>query len=261
MMRHRLASLTLALALLPGFAQAQSKPAAKGAETKAANSKAAAAEKPPLKPLSRSTEAAETLKKLPPFMGLFGTEEMIAKTGFRSRPGTFVEFAADPNVKTAGTDHSFRLAEVGPAVPGGRWIEMVTTSSSFGGQGVRMLTRGEKNGNIERIIARAGGMPPMEFPLDTVNIQAIGGGTKGISDLTLPAKMVGKEVVTTPLGKFNCDHWVIDVGRGHRLEFWFTDDEKIPFSGLVKLINDEGTVLASKVGTNATESIQVPPRM
>jgi hypothetical protein len=262
MMHHRLASLTLALALLPGFAQAQSKPAAKGAETKAASSKSAA-EKPPPKPLTQAQSAAETIKKLPPFLGLFGTEEMLAKHGFRSRPGTFVDFEVDPNSKPrgAGQEHGYRLAEVGPAVPGGRWIEMVSTSSGIGQQGIRILTRGDKSGNLERMIGRAGGLPPMEFPLDTVSIEAIGGGVKGLTDLSLPAKLVGKEVVTTPLGKFNTDHWVVDVGRGHRLEFWFTDDEKIPFSGMVKMVNDEGSVLAAKVGTNATETIAVPPRM
>ena len=138
---------------------------------------------------------------------------------------------------------------------------MVSITQSIGSQGIRLLTRGEKNGNLERLVGRAGGLPPMEFPLDNLTIEAIGGGTKGLTDMTLPAKIVGQEVVTTPLGKFKADHWIIDVGPKHRLEFWFTTDEKIPFTGLVKMINDEGTVIVNKVGTNMTESIPVPPRL
>ena len=71
---------------------------------------------------------------------------------------------------------------------------------------------------------------------------------------------VGKETVTTPLGKFETEHWVIPIEKGHDLEFWMTQNEKIPFTGIVKMINDEGTVIAAKMGTDAQATIPVPQR-
>jgi hypothetical protein len=249
MMRHRLASMVLAASLAPGLASA----AEKTAGTKTPPAKAA-----PPKALPKALAPAATLVKLPPFFGLFGSEEMIAKYGFRSRPGTYIDYDIDPKAKTVGNGHGFRMAEVGPPVPGARWIEMTSLSPGLVGQGMRILTRGEKAGNIERLIARAGGMPPMEFPLDSASLDAIAGSSKDLSSLTLPGKVVGKETVTTPLGKFTTDHWVIPIEKGRALEFWITQDEKIPFTGIVKMINDEGTVIAAKMGTDGTASIPVP---
>jgi len=214
----------------------------------------------PLPKPASSANKADITKKLPPFFGLFGSSELISKLGFRSRVGRFVEYKIDPKDKAAAPTQTLRIAEVGPEVPGARWIEVVAQGPNGDGQGLRILTRGEKDGNVERIVARVGGMPSMEFPLEAVGPDGGSGIAMASGQMLSSPKHVGKESITVPLGQFQADHWVLESAQKQKLELWTTSDEKVPFVGILKMTTDQGFAVASKVGTDATSIIQVPPR-
>src|SRR6185312_6090495 len=137
------------------------------------------------------------LKGIPPFFGMFGSAEMIAKLGFHSKPGSYIEY------QLTGGGAGMRIAEVGPAVAGARWIEITARVPEMAEtQGMRFLARGEKDGNIERFVVHVSGMPPMEMPMEAVG-RAGGSGISGVSAHMLgPMKSVGHEKITTPIGEF-----------------------------------------------------------
>jgi hypothetical protein len=199
-------------------------------------------------------------KKLPPFFGLFGTTEFIAKMGFRSKVGRFIEYQIEPKGQASPPNQSLRIAEVGPEVKGARWIEITAQSQGLEGQGLRILTRGEKEGNIERLIVRAGGMPAMEFPLESMGLEGGSGAFTMTNEMLGEAKHLGKETITVPIGQFVTDHWLIEGKQKKKLELWVTAEDRVPFVGIVKMTTDQGFAVASKVGTEAVAAIPVPPR-
>lgn len=209
----------------------------------------------------RGTEAKAN-PALPPYMGIFGPQELIEKVGFRSVVGRYVEYKLTTKTSGGAKVASMRLQEVGPAVRGARWIEMIATPDGVGPAGMRMLGRGEKNGNLERIIARAPDFPPLEFPIDAVTIDSMPGFVPGPDATTGETmmgtlKLAGKETITVPLGKFETSHWVL-ANEKQKFEFWTTTDPRIPFTGAVKIETADGTAEAVKVGTDAQAVVPVP---
>lgn len=224
------------------------------------------AEAPLPKPAPRDGDAPDgkVRAKLPPFLGLFGPAALLQKTGFRSAPGRWIEFALEgPKSETSGG--AMRLQEVGPAIAGARWIEVLATSGGTDSSGLRMLARGDKDGNLERMIASMPNFPAMEFPLDSIDLSAAkddqpAAGPVSVTEFAtgVPRKL-GRETVTVPLGKFDCDHWLVEAEAG-QMEFWISSDPKVPFNGAVKLSSPDGVATATKVGTDAASKIPVPQK-
>jgi len=215
------------------------------------------------KPAPRGDDAGHVaMADVPPFLGLFGSADLLAKVGFRSEVGRYIDFKAEAdNVLTAkGT--GVRFAQVPPEVPGRRWIEVTALGSGVGGNGMRLLTKGASKGNIERIIIQSSQTPPMEVPLNSMTSSMplnAPGGPAG-SSLNSDVKHLGHERVTVPLGTFETEHWMVSSEHDHLLEIWTTTDPKVPFTGVVQMRTDKGLAVAEKVGSNAEPSISVPPK-
>lgn len=196
---------------------------------------------------------------LPPFLGFFGPETLLTKTGFRGELGSWIEFelkSADSGGASRGT---LRIQQVGPAVRGGRWIELLANAHEGSG-GVRMLARGEKESNVERMVAHAPGIAPIELPLDRARIGDLAPGLKPEDAAKMgELKHQGKKKIKVPLGEFLADHWVVQAGE-KKLEFWTTSDPKVPFSGMIKLSADDAICEAAAVGTDAVAKIPLPAR-
>lgn len=201
---------------------------------------------------------------IPAFLGIFGPVELIAKSGFNSAPGKWIEYEM---LSLAGTElsgtNTMRLQEVAPAPRGSRWIEMIVTTEEAGTAGVRMLVKGEGDGNVERVIAKAPQMPPIEFPVSSGDFSGLTLGASttpdGSGDLTRGGvlRRVGQEKIKVPLGTFLCEHWVLDNGQ-RKFDFWLATDQSIPFIRAIKFTTEEGTAVATKVGTDAKATILVP---
>jgi len=250
----RLSALACAVFLLG--AATPTKPASK---PDAGAPKAAADDDLP-KPAPRGPDK-DKIAKLPPFMGIFGTAPLIAKTGFRSTVGRYVEFKAEGTLQQAellqGT--GLRIQEVGPAVAGSRWIEILPVGVGGEQTGVRVLCRGEGNGNIERLIAAIPTMPAIEFPVEAATMDGMPGLPGGAPSLTAEPKLVARETITVPLGRFETEHWAVGEDKG-RIEIWVTKDPLVPFTGAIKIVSAEGGMVAHKVGTDAKPRIPVPAR-
>lgn len=192
--------------------------------------------------------------KVPAFLGFFGPKELIEKVGFRSSVGSYIEY----KVTNASEAARLRFSEVGPQVRGARWIEITGDAGPAVGGGVRILTRGEGDGNLERIIFKGPDVPIMEVPVDSADIE----GTpmaKGRDKQVL--KLVGRETVKVPLGTFETDRWLWEVGDGTRFEWWIATDRSLPFTGAVKFEGPEGLAVAVKTGKDAKPTIAVPGRL
>lgn len=213
------------------------------------------------KALARTPKETGQGSSLPAFLGFFGPAALIEKTGFRSVPGRWISFDLAPGA-------SMRLQEVAGAPQGSRWIELLAETGGATSNGVRLLARGPADGNVTRLIASMPGFPALEFPLDS------GALSLDDEDASVPSgpidtaafafgkpRLAGRESLTVPLGTFACDHWVVELpGRKERMEVWTTKDERVPFTGAVKMVSPTGTALARKVGTDASARIAVPPR-
>jgi hypothetical protein len=199
--------------------------------------------------------------KLPPFFGVFGSADLIAKVGFRGKAGSYIEYEAIPNSPEAGTGKGLRIAQVAPDVAGGRWLEVTGLGQGAEGVGLKLFAKGEAVGNVKRIIVESPQLPPMEMPLDSLSTDmpiGMPGGDSGDSLLS-DAKYLGSEKITVPVGTFQAEHWLVSSKQGHRLEVWTTKDQRIPFTGCIRMLTTQGTVRAVKVGTDAVGTITVPP--
>lgn len=255
-MRSRLALLPAALLALAPAAHAQTKPMPSPAPAAKASSAAKASPAPLPKPVQQKQAGEDPAKDLPPFLGLFGPVELIQQTGFRSQIGRWIEYRldGDPNQGQSGT---MRIQEVGPAERGARWIEVLASTEGVSGTGLKLLTRGERNGNLERLVARAPGLAALELPLDSVSITSLAGGMTGGNTALGELRKVGKETLELPIGRFDTEHWTLDSGRAVT-HYWITRDPKIPFTGIVKMENVEGTATAVQFGSNAVGQIPMP---
>jgi hypothetical protein len=198
--------------------------------------------------------------ELPPFFGIFGSADLIAKVGFRGDVGSYIEFQLDAGNPAARGATGLRLAQVGPPVAGARWIEMITIGGKGDGSGIRMLSRGLERGNVERLLAGAASLPATELPLDAMSADlpiAQPGGEAG-STLLSDVKHLGSETVEVPLGKFKTEHWLV-ARTPKSMEIWTTTDPKVPFTGAVKMLTRDGLAVARKVGTDATATILPAP--
>ncbi len=226
-------------------------------------SPAAAPKLPPLpQPLPRGDHVSPST--MPAFLGMFGPAALVQKTGFRSSPGRWLEYALTNTASPGMPAATMRLQEVGPPLAGARWIEVLTDAGGGVSAGIKMLVRGLKDGNVERLIASMPSFPTMELPLASATFSKKGasgpGQPLGLSQASVgvPQK-VGRETVVVPLGKFECTHWVV-TGAGQKIEIWTTTDRRVPFIGAVKMTGNGGIALLSKVGTHALAKIPVPPR-
>jgi hypothetical protein len=251
MMRVR--SLAVLLAALLAHGAAVAAPPDKAA----APAKLAGKEELP-KALPRKGETPITPSDMPPYLGIFGSADLIAKVGFRGKAGSYIEYKLESKVKEAGSAHGLRLAQVEPEVPGARWIEMTSKGPGVEGSGLRLLTRGNGKGNIERLVAQSPQAPPLELPLNALTTTAPIAAPTGASGESLlsDVKHIGHEKVEVPLGKFETEHWLI--AEKPRLEIWTTKDERVPFIGAVKMLTEEGWAYAAKAGTDATAIISAP---
>lgn len=206
---------------------------------------------------------AVDVSKIPAFLGLFGPAELIRKVGFNSAPGKWIEyeFLSLSPVSSDASRNTIRFQEVLQAPRGSRWIEMLVNTQDVGEAGLRLLVNGEGDGNIERVIAKAPQMPPIEVPVESAEFID---STFGPDDETGSAKPpvfkvsnVGKEKVKVPLGTFLCDHWVVDAD-GRLFDFWIADDPSIPFIRAVKFTTKDGVVAARAKGDDASGKILVP---
>ncbi len=196
--------------------------------------------------------------KLPPFLGIFGSADLISKAGFRGHAGSYIEFRTESKTG-ADAAHGMRIAQVGPDVPGGRWIEISPLNTDPVGSGALLLFgRGLASGNVSRIVLQAPGGMPLEVPVRNLTsslASPISGAPAGSSVLE-SAKDLGPEKVKVPLGTFTAEHWV--VGAKPKLEIWTTSDERVPFSGAVKMLTSDGVLVATQVGTDAKATVVVP---
>lgn len=207
----------------------------------------------------KALEAGDT-GSIPAFLGIFGPVELIQKAGFTSSPGKWIEYDLVPHASATISDSTMRIQEVGPAPRGSRWIEMLIEVKNVGTAGVRMLAKGERDGNIERVIAKAPDMPPIEFPVAAADISSLPfSGSKGDGTATRGGVLtkVGQVKLKVPLGTFLCDHWVLDNGE-RKYELWLATDTSLPFTRAIKFTTDEGTAIARAVGSDATGVILVP---
>lgn len=201
---------------------------------------------------------------IPAFLGIFGPQELIAKAGFNSAPGKWIEYELMSIAGTALTgSNTMRLQEVGPTPRGGRWIEMLITTDEAGEAALRMLVKGESDGNVERVIAKAPFMPPIEFPVSSADFS-------GLSLVASPAddapgektrggmlRHVGQEKIKVPLGTFVTEHWVLDSGK-RQFDFWLAIDQSVPFMRAVKFTTADGTAVATAMGSDAKAKVLVP---
>ncbi len=206
----------------------------------------------------------EAPSALPAFMGVFGPAKLIEKTGFRSAPGKFAEYDG-LSATGQSSGNRMRFQEVGGAPAGRRWIEILVASGQMEFSGVRILTKGLGDKNVEKLVASMPGLPPMEFPLDSVSMTP---DRPGQGDAPVPVKEMppaevrkaARETITVPAGRFECDHWIADTD-GRRFDYWVTTDPSVPFIGAVKYTAPEGTMVLSKVGANATGVVGQPMKM
>lgn len=265
MMRfHYLLTCLVACLLVSGPSFAQSP--AKASSPKKAAPRATAADEIDDSDLPKPFKAPEAASKvgIPAFLGVFGPVELIAKSGFNSAPGKWIEYEL---LSLAGTElvgsNTMRLQEVGPTPRGNRWIEMLVTTEEAGTAGVRMLVKGESDGNVERVIAKAPQMPPIEFPVSSADFSGLSLGPTatrdGSGEMTRGGELrhVGQEKIKVPLGTFVCEHWVLDNGQ-RQFDFWLATDQSIPFIRAVKFTTEEGTAVATKTGVDAKGTILVP---
>lgn len=208
------------------------------------------------KPLPRGVQAPSPAAALPPFLGVFGPGELVAKTGFRSAPGRYIVYRV--GAKSGEVVGTARYQEVGPPIRGARWVEFLASMDGTSLSGFRMLVRGDGVGNVERLIARTPETAPLELPLDTVDVEELP-ELLGQGALGERLKKVGREKITVPLGTFETDHWTLEV-KGKRFDWWTTTDPKVPFTGAVKMSIGEGVGVAVEVGTNAVGHIAVPAK-
>lgn len=208
----------------------------------------------PFKPLDAGDKGS-----IPAFLGIFGPVELIEKAGFTSSPGKWIEYELVPHGAVGVSEHSMRIQEVGPSPRGSRWIEMIVKVQGTGTAGIRMLVKGERDGNIERVIAKAPDMPPIEFPVGVADAASFPMAGMRKADGTRGGVLtrVGQEKVKVPLGTFLCDHWVLDNGD-RKYDLWLATDTSIPFTRAIKFTTDEGVALARAVGNDATGVILVP---
>lgn len=202
---------------------------------------------------------------LPPFMGFFGSPELLKETGFRSSIGKWIEYEISQPGSGGATAGTLLVQQVGPSVRGGRWLEFVVSQGGSEAGGFRMLTRGEGADNIERIVILASGLPPIEVPVDSATLSFIAPEAPGAKDPSKVAelgelRLEGKEEIETPLGVFDTERWVIAAGD-RQVVFWITRDSSIPFSGLVKLRRSDGEFHAVATGDEAKARILVPARL
>lgn len=199
----------------------------------------------------------ETPKMLPPFLGLFGSESLLEKTGFRSKVGSWIEFETRSAASGGAVGGTVRFQHVAPQVRGSRWIEMIASTPGADFGAVRMLTRGTGKGNLERLIVLTAGMPPLEMPLDSaeLDVPAAQGGSGQIDFGEVTS--LGKKTITVPLGKFETEHYRFTVGA-ETLEYWITRDEKVPFTGAVRIAQGGNTLEATQVGTDAVARVPLP---
>ena len=224
---------------------------------------AAKAKAPVPKAMARKTEAAAPAS-LPAFMGVFGPAKLIEKTGFRASPGKFVEYeSVDASGKPSG--NRMRFQEVPSAPAGKRWIEILVATAQTDFSGVRILTKGLGDKNVERLVASMPGLPPMEFPLDdaTITPDKPGQGDSPMSLAEMPPAEVRKaarETVTVPAGRFECDHYIADAD-GRRFDYWVVSDPNVPFIGAVKYTAPDGTMVLKKFGSDAKSVVGTPMQM
>jgi len=219
----------------------------------------------------RGAEAASTKPKIPAFMGIFGPTSFLKQVGLRSSPGRWAEFET-PKPASGTKPQRMRIAEVGPAPAGARWIEFSGDIAEDEHVAFRMQFRGSDDGNLERLLIKPPLMPAMEFPVDSyevLNRMADESGhdhgsqlpSEGTVGRALPAnttaRNVGTEKLVVPAGTFECDHWILEA-EWLRQDYWTTKDPKVPFSGVVKMITETGTAVLVATGTDAKPTIAVP---
>lgn len=245
----RLAYALVALLLALPVARAEDAPA----PAPTAPAKGNAKKGPPLK----AHDPKKGRLKLPAFFGVFGPSSLIQKTGFRSAPGRYVEY------RIGNTGASLRMQEVGPTTPGARWIEFFTSGGNLGEGGMRLLVRGDKDGNVERAIAMMPTLPALEIPLETVSFERPGTDGQPMPlptpnlPLDIPVEVVGREKLTVPLGTFDTTHYRLKSDEGI-FDYWIAPGSDVPFLGAVRFSQGGQTVEAVKVGSDATPKIAVP---
>lgn len=268
---------TAALTLLLASTIAAAAPAPVPAPAPTAPAAAKPGPKPAEEPVPKARKPSahkQPEAKLPSFLSMLGPVSLVRQVPLRSSPGRYIEFVVEGLPKDTDVG-AFRIAELGPALKGSRWLEMTGGSYGLGTQGVRIQTRGVEDGNVERMIIAIPGFPPMELPIHDFELvdelegkdgkEAPAGpdastsfaGLQIASDAT--ARKASREKITVPLGTFECDHWILE-SPGHRYDYWLADDPAVPFLGTVKVTDGRLSVVAQKAGTDATARIQVPPR-
>ncbi len=251
-MRRSLFALSLVTIALPLSSGA--KPTASGSDAQ-----------PPLPaPLATGAGTKVSRSQIPAFLALFGPATLIEKTGFRTAVGRWIEYRLLNAASGGASSGTLRIQEVGPRIPGEHWFEMLGDTGGGMSARIRMLTRGTRDGNVRRLIAQIPGFTTLELPLDSVTASPLSPGsptgTLSLGQaLHAVATKVGHGFVVVPLGKFECDHWVVKNGEA-RVDFWTTTDEKVPFIGAVKIGSPQGDAVAAKVGTDAVAQIAVPPK-
>src|SRR5882724_5842916 len=65
---------------------------------------------------------------------------------------------------------------------------------------------------------------------------------------------LGNESITVPAGTFSCEHWTKDEGKG---DVWVSS--KVSPMGMVKMVNDNETMVLTRVISDAKSHISGTP--
>jgi len=191
-----------------------------------------------------------------------GAAAVNAQMGMRQTPmpqGVFspvVGSGAQYEVTSStGVKSTLEYAVVGKETVNGKdayWIEWTSSGGPMGSTVMKMLFSVDGGNTVtSRMIMQMAGRPPMEMPSQM---------NRGASQQSRPAdihgtsELVGKEMVTTPAGTFNCEHLRAKDGSG---DTWVSD--KVAPWGMVKHQGSDSTMVLTKVITDAKDKIVGTP--
>lgn len=168
----------------------------------------------------------------------------------------YEDTAADTGEKT-----QMEITVVGKEDVGGKtgyWMEYVMSRAKMMNGApmiMKQLMAVEGDGvSSSRIIMQPPGQDPME--MDS-SMMAGGRGMKQTmpANIATKAELVGTESITVPAGTFSCQHYHMTDGTG---DGWVSD--KVTPWGLVKSQNKDGTIVLTKIITDAKDRITGTPK-
>lgn len=129
----------------------------------------------------------------------------------------------------------------------GYWMEFVMTDEkNQSNVGKALFTKDDFQ--FHRMIIQAPGQGAMEMPFNPNAARK-----EKMEDTMNEWHSVGSESITVPAGTFSCEHWRNDKRNS---DVW-TSDKVTPF-GMVKEANQNGSMVLTKVITDAQERITGP---